>query len=362
MTHECFIIAGDYVNAISVWKSLKSLDVIGPIFFLNTSGRNMAERIVPKCKVIQGIKNADCLFDFLKSLGKNKIKFLFLTDELYHKALWENRTLLSEMNVIVKIGNSDPSTILNKGDFLNAIGEKTSVPVPFHYSPFEFQTIKVPVFIKFKSSYITYKRVPKGKVVYKVNELDKHIKHLVEYGFNLKDVEIQELLSTESKDNISICGWYEQGFHSFHQTRKVLQHPPKNGNGDVVEYMVLNKKLVDYAVQILKLVDYNGPFEIEFVKERNGEEYKVIEMNPRFWMQHGLIENNSGHLLIARYIGVTPLLPVLRYKYWIYPVISLIQIAKGKFKYIPYFLRKDVYKPISVSQSIRFLFSYLLKL
>lgn len=362
MKDKCFIIVGDYINAISVWKSLKSLNVIGPIYFLNTSGRNMVGRIFPKSNVIQGINNPDSFLDFLKSLDKEKTKFLFLTNELFHKAAWENRSLLIELNTIVKIGNYDPSIILDKPAFLKAIVKKTNVPVPNSYSGMKFKDINLPVFVKFKSSYISEIHVPKGKAIYSFEELEKYINWIVGIGFKIEDIEIQELLSTKSRDNISICGWYEKKFHSLHQTRKILQHPPKNGNGDVVEYTQLDEKLADYAMQILSLVDYCGPFEIEFIKARNGKDFKVIEMNPRFWMQHGLIEQISGNLLVARYLGVSPLVPQLKYKFWMYPVISLLKIVKGNLKYVTYFFRKDVYKPISVGEAIRFLWLYLLRL
>ncbi|MBN1183217.1 MAG: hypothetical protein JXB49_13065 [Bacteroidales bacterium] len=269
---------------------------------------------------------------------------------------------MEELNVVVRMGKLHPKTITNKSSFLKEIRDKTYVPVPVSYSMSEAKRVNKPVFVKFNTTVIDDNLVPKGKDIYNNKELENYLKYLTEKGFDLKNVEIQELLSTDCKDNISICGWYEKGFHSFHQTRKVLQHPPKRGAGDVIEYMDLNENLADYAMQILVLFDYCGPFEIEFIKEKEEEKYKVLEMNPRFWMQHALVEQISGHLLVARYIGISPVKPVLKYKYWMYPVISLLKIAVGNFNYMPFFFKKDVIKPISVGQAIRFLLLYLLQL
>ncbi|NLO19666.1 MAG: hypothetical protein GX121_07310 [Ignavibacteria bacterium] len=360
MTKNIYFIAADYVNGISIYKSLKALKVSGEIIVFNTSGRNMAGKIFPELTVLDGITDGEKLMDYLLSFDKSLNKYLFLTHEMFHTTLWVNRERLKEHNVIYHIGNQNPELILDKTKFLENIKVNSNVPVPTSYSIEQLGNIIFPVFVKPKSSFMGDKKTPLEKAVIKTSsELENYLQTAEKLGASKNDVEIQELLSTQTCDNISISGWYDKEFYQFYQTQKILQHPPKRGNGDVVKLMKLNTIFEKQVLEVMKILDYQGPFEAEFVKEAEGNEYKLIEINPRFWMQHGLIEQLSGHLLVARYIGISAMVPVTKYQYWMYTTIVPIQLAKLRLSYIPYLLRRDVYKPISYTQSGKFLLKYL---
>lgn len=363
MSQNIYLIGADYVNGISIYQSLKDLKAEGKIILFNTSGRNMAGKLFPELKVIDGITDGSKLLVYLNSLDADANKFLFLTHEKYHSILWENREQLRDQKVFFHIGNKNPELILNKKKFLNLIKEQTQVEVPHSYDISNKEKIDYPIFAKPISTFLGTQKVslPK-KVIHNQNELNDYIALAQKLELKLEDIEIQELLSTKTKDNVSISGWYEKGFHSFFQTQKILQHPPKRGNGDVVGCMELEPDLEKQVLEIMKVLDYKGPFEAEFVKERKGSQYKLIEINPRFWMQHGLIEQLSGHLLVARYIGKDAIKPNTSYRYWMYTAIVPIQLAKFRFNYIPYLFRKDVYKPISFSQALKFLVKYSLQI
>lgn len=357
-----YIIAADYVNAISIYKSLLALKVNGEITFIDESGRNMVGKIYPEVDVLQDITNEEKLIQYLLSFDQKDKKYLFLTHEKYHTILWENKELLNENNVVFHIGNKHPDTILHKTQFLELVRSKTDVPVPYSFSADEIDTLDYPVFVKPKSSFIEGSKASLEKaVIQNSSQLKDYLHHAKMQHVDSSDIEIQELLSTKTRDNVSISGWYEKGFHQFYQTQKILQHPPKRGNGDVVKLMPLNFVLEQQVLQLMSVLDFQGPFEAEFVKERNGEKYKLIEINPRFWMQHGLIEQLSGHLLVARYIDVEPIQPITNYQYWMYTAIVPIQLAKCRFKYLCYIFRKDVYKPLSFRQAWRFLWKYLVQ-
>ncbi|HQA75206.1 hypothetical protein [Flavobacterium sp.] len=360
MTNNIYFIAADYVNGISIYKSLKALKVSGEIIVFNTSGRNMAGKVFPELPIVNGITDGEKLMNYLLSFDKRINKYLFLTHEMFHATLWENRERLKTHNVIYHIGNQNPELILDKRKFLGNLKENSDVPVPTSYSLKHVESIKFPVFVKPKSSFFGDKKTSLEKAVIETKtELENYFQKVEKHGADKDDVEIQELLSTQTRDNISVSGWYENGFHRFYQTQKILQHPPKRGNGDVVKLMQLNPILEKHVLEVMKILDYQGPFEAEFVKEKKGSQYKLIEINPRFWMQHGLIEQLSGHLLVARYIGVSAMAPVTKYQYWMYTTIVPIQLAKLRLNYIPYLLRRDVYKPISFTQSGKFLLKYL---
>ena len=353
MSKEIAIISSDYINGISIWNSLQKLNFKGDVYFLNTSGRNMVGSIWPSAKVIDYYKKEpQYILDLLSGFDKAAKKYLFLTSELFHEVLHANRALLQSINVNVYFGENDPNLILDKERFISHLREHTQVPVPDSYTV--MGNMSFPLIMKFKKSFNGEERAPKPIVINSKEELESVLKK-----YNEEDCQFQELLSSEDVDNVSICGWYDKNNQMFFQTRKVIQHPPKVGNGDVVQLLKLDSVLADYAFQICKSVNYFGPFELEFIKERNGSRYKVIEMNPRFWMQHGLVEELSGHYLVARYINVNPIAPRLNYKYWLYPMVSIYKTLLFNFKYIPYLTKSDVYWPVKGSQAIKFLLKHL---
>lgn len=354
-----YIIASDYLNALSILKSLQELNISNnDIFLLNTSGRNMAGKIFPELNIIHNVKRNEGLIDYLISFDRRLTKYVFLTDESFHKILWKEKKMLKDWNVIVHFGNNDPDLILNKSKLLEIASKEAGMPTPKEYS-LDDPKIQFPVFVKFRESFYTATKAPPGNVITNQVELELYFKRIEKLGYNKRQLLLQELLSTRPEDLISIVGWYDKDFHSLFQTKKILMHPPKRGGGDVVELMELNKDLIPPSLSLLKTLDYHGPFEMELIRERAGRVYKLIELNPRFWMQHGLIEQISGNLLVARYIGVPATIPGESYRYWMYTSIVLIQLAKIKLRYFQFLFKKDVYKPISFSQGGKFLAKYL---
>lgn len=351
---EIAVISSDYINGISIWNSLKKLNFTGEVIFLNTSGRNMVGSIWPGATVYDFVKKDPIeIIPFLEKLDTAATKYLFLTSELFHGVLHQHRDQLHSMNVIAYFGNSDPYLILDKEKFLSHLSKVTSVPVPESYGLND--KMKFPLMMKFRRSFSGEERAPKPIVINSIEELNKNLQ-----GLNVDDLQLQELLSSEDLDNVSICGWYDEEKQVLFQTRKVIQHPPKIGNGDVVELLPLDPVLAEHAKQVCKAVQFNGPFELEFIKERNGNRYKVIEMNPRFWMQHGLVEELSGHYLVAKYIGKEPIAPVKDLKYWIYPMVSIYKTMLMNFKYLPYLTKSKVHWPVNGASATKFLFKHLL--
>ena len=104
---------------------------------------------------------------------------------------------------------------------------------------------------------------------------------------------------------------------------------------------------------------YRGAFEMEFVLDEKSEEYKLIELNPRFWMQHGLIEEVTDCALIRRAVGQDPAeIPEkqLRHLYWINGTQAIYRLMKGQTELLQY-LKNGVCVP-SVSQAVRWAFFY----
>ena len=171
----------------------------------------------------------------------------------------------------------------------------------------------------------------------------------------------QELLSVSDTDNVSVCGWDDNSFKQFVVTRKVIQHPPKIGNGDVVEvFCEAPSVLVEITETILKELRYVGPFEMEFVYDLNKNEYKIIELNPRFWMQHGLVGKVTENVLLKCALGmrVNREIPYNEVKYgvWINGNRLIYHIIKGNVSVLKY-LREGIIFP-GILDTVRWLCYY----
>lgn len=69
--------------------------------------------------------------------------------------------------------------------------------------------------------------------------------------------------------------------------QKVRQSPPNQGVGTCVR-SVDNEQVTALGKSLLWLLDYKGVSEIEFKQDPQSGEYKIIEMNARFWSQTAL--------------------------------------------------------------------------
>jgi hypothetical protein len=138
----------------------------------------------------------------------------------------------------------------------------------------------------------------------------------------------------------------------------VLQHPPAKGDGDVVGLKEPPDGLLETTSNILSALDYSGPFELEFVFDARNKQYKVIELNPRFWLQHGLVESVSGCAPVARYIGCEPLEVAqgkYPFDYWIHTPYGLLRLARGDLRALTYLANRRCLRPVGVFKTLRIL-------
>ena len=69
--------------------------------------------------------------------------------------------------------------------------------------------------------------------------------------------------------------------------RKLLQYPAQSGTGVAVQACPV-PDIVEASRKLLTRLGYDGVSEIEYKLDRRNGNYVLIEMNPRFWDQHGL--------------------------------------------------------------------------
>jgi hypothetical protein len=72
----------------------------------------------------------------------------------------------------------------------------------------------------------------------------------------------------------------------------------------MVESVQPNESLCAATKNILDALGFSGPFEMEFLLDPDDGRFKVIELNPRYWMQHRLLAALAANVLIRRHLGL----------------------------------------------------------
>ena len=103
---------------------------------------------------------------------------------------------------------------------------------------------------------------------------------------------IENLLGKESKivcqeyvvgKTHGFYAYYNEGqLHSFFMHQRIKQYPLTGGPSSVARSYYDNN-LVELSKKILDGLNWNGPAMVEYKFDSQSEEYKLIEINPKFW-------------------------------------------------------------------------------
>jgi predicted ATP-grasp superfamily ATP-dependent carboligase len=86
--------------------------------------------------------------------------------------------------------------------------------------------------------------------------------------------------------------------------RKLLQYPARSGTGVAVQACPV-PGIVEPSRKLLARLGYCGVSEIEYKYDRRNGNYVLIEMNPRFWDQHGLGAATGVNLAECLFLDLT---------------------------------------------------------
>jgi hypothetical protein len=361
------LIFGTHLNANSIIRGLVTVGIDPKnICLINESGKPWfsARLLNPFIKTREfDFDDAAKLPQKLRELfGIEIIKVLFFTDERFLTELSTARRHGKTQDIRFFPGSDRyMETILDRLKFYRFIEKNQLAPVPKTIpgdkNPFELLDGRVLVRpnVSWRSS-CTRQSVA---IVASKAELEKIIDLYRKDGLRPEDWCYQEVLSTKAKHNISVCGWYDAKEQHLFCTRKLLQHPESCGNGDVIELMLTAPgSIIEQSYALLQALEYKGPLELEWVFDENNGIYKIIELNPRFWMQHSLAGAASRQAVIRRYMGVNCDFHFLKninpnqVRYWVNPLYALFRLLKGDLLGIRFYFMKGAVSPISLTQAL----------
>lgn len=350
---EYVVILGTYVNACSIIDGLKKIGYPNGIVAIDPmveKSRCMAEVLFPEIPVIKKkVKDLGEIVSLINDhIREDSRKIVLMTSEEFIEPI--KRAIQDGLlkNTIAHTGSGiDNELIFDRFRFYQFVEGLDIHNIPRTISSEEDpnRLFGNDYIIRVNKSWDGNKKLPRLRIVHSTEEKEQVEKEFINGGLTPDMWSYQELLSTVDTHNISVCGWYDEEYHQYAVTRKVIQHPPKVGNGDVVEiFYDIPALLIEQTEKILKALHYCGAFEMEFVLDEKSGEYKLIELNPRFWMQHGLIEKVTDYALVRRAIGQEDLVEIpageLKHLYWINGTQAIYRLAKGQFQLLKYFHNK----------------------
>lgn len=360
-TDKCSIIFGSYINACSIYQSLIFIGYDAPIYVIDeVEGTKCLADIAAKKAIVikRSMQQPEEAVNLINEIVPGNVtKHVFFTSEEYLNAIKlavQDGTLQNTIAFTgASIGND---VIFDRYSFYKFVDSLNCAVTPRTISSTEdpFLAFGERFVVRMKRSWQGSEKLPRLSIINGKAELKALEQEYAENGYTCDMWCYQELLSISDKHNISVCGWHDALFKQYAVTRKLMQHPPKTGNGDVVETTTdFPQYLLSIANTILNALDFAGPFELEFVFDLNENVYKVIELNPRYWMQHGLINSMTNHVLVRRNIGESELKELsakeLPHRYWINTNQALFRLMKGQLSILKYFVNSVRFPGIKAS-------------
>lgn len=188
--------------------------------------------------------------------------------------------------------------------FLLSIAEK---PIPFWElsSKYATEPPELPVYLKARHSWVGDQNLVRGYVCDSPVAFAKASRDIERQGQSLRSFFWQRLVLGDLIHHVG-------GFFDCERPqrnlllvqRKVLGTRAKMSTCAIVKTGQDPEDLLGRTKHILTEMRYRGPFEFEFIYDVKSRTYYLLELNPRFWMQHGIFVDFYDNGLLKRYLDI----------------------------------------------------------
>ena len=182
--------------------------------------------------------------------------------------------------------------IINKGRLIN-VAKSCGTSVPESCTGNELQLaagFRFPLIVKGGFGLTFYKTMHAKALQVNTFEELCNVVHGLEGVIRCEDILIQELIpECDESKAISFTCFAQQGrIRTYWMGRKLREHPLKYGTATLAESICV-PDILQEAEPLVSVLGYTGVCEIEFMLDsRDGNKYKLIEINPRTWLWVGL--------------------------------------------------------------------------
>jgi predicted ATP-grasp superfamily ATP-dependent carboligase len=238
------------------------------------------------------LENEKEYVDFLLDIGKkiNDKGVLFPISDIEVQVILKNKSKLEQYFHIPIADLNYTEILLNKQKFYQTL-EKNKIPHPKTYFPNDVSNvyeicnnITFPCIIKpYHSEEF---RISFNIKFFSINSMEELIKYYKQSIENNLKVMIQEIIPGDATHMYGYNAYFDENINpigSFGYTR-VREWPPISGNGVLIKNAI-SDEFENMITPYIKKINYHGIVDAEIKKDSRDKTYKLIEINPRCWMQ-----------------------------------------------------------------------------
>lgn len=204
-----------------------------------------------------------------------------------------------------------PQDLLDdKWAFAQWLAEEPAGPTGLPQWPIDFARQAMPpwqwpVLLKARHSWRGEVKLPRGWVCRDAAALQAALAALPAQGLRPEWFFLQAWLGEAPLQLLSVGGFFDADDESRNLacvTERLVGYGEGLSSSAALATVADEHGLVAQAEAVLRRLRFRGPYEMEFIAQA-GAPCRVLELNPRFWMQHG-IYLAAGNGLVKRYLGL----------------------------------------------------------
>lgn len=168
----------------------------------------------------------------------------------------------------------------------------------------DIDQIEYPCLLKSKHSWREGVQLPRGWVCRSRREIELRLEEIVQFDDWNNIFFFQEWLGDVNCRVISVCGFHDTQNAERNLTavvERIAAHSEGLSCSAAIQSRDDTWQLRKKTEEILNELSFTGPFEMEYLVI--DEDFFVLELNPRFWMQHSIFLK-KGNGLVKRYLGL----------------------------------------------------------
>jgi len=196
--------------------------------------------------------------------------------------------------------------VVDKGHFPE-FAKKLNLRIPetIPYNEIDRKEIEFPVIIKPRVKEPFFRIIKKKAIT--ANSRN-HLKEIVEQlpgEIPIDHLLIQELIPGDGSHQLSYAALFQDGQPVSEITAcRKRQHPPDFGRASTYVHTISDDEIKTVGRQILQKLNYTGVAEVEFKRSSKTGELYLLEINPRTWGWHTIINSSKKNWLNKLHRGL----------------------------------------------------------
>jgi len=233
--------------------------------------------------------------DFLVNLGEklNSKGVLLPVGDIEVSVIFKNKSKLEKYYTFLPVDFNIVEKLLNKRRFYETI-DQLNIPhsetyIPRNESELEAISKKIVYPCILKPVHSDYFRSDFKMKLFMVKSKEELLQ---KYGLSMlknHEVIVQEIIPGGVRDHYGFNAYYDKNGepNGSIMYRRIREFPHNVGNGCFIE-SIWESELEEITTGLVNKIGYHGIIDAEFIKDTRDNKFKIIEVNPRCWMQVSL--------------------------------------------------------------------------